>query len=291
MKSILKLAIKVILSGLVLGYVFSKLDPNQFLSLFKTVNPVLLLIPLTVLISSLSFMVLKWQIFLEKYDQVAFKDLIKIYWASDFIGLFSLGSLGSEAYKAISLKNKKVAILTSLSDKAYSFIWYAMLIVILYALTSVHGPSWWNVILGSLLLFASIFLFVHIQKRLFSIGLFSRLHILNITNTQVYKHAGYSLLYLIFSFFVYSSIFFFLNLPIDPRLFVLIPILTIALTLPISFQGLGVREFFLVKFAILTHISPEAALAASLLVYAVGLLYRLFGVIPFFLIKKNSLTQ
>lgn len=76
-----------------------------------------------------------------------------------------------------------------------------------------------------------------------------------------------------------------MGIPIDPvrilQLYVLVPVLGVAMLLPLSFNGLGVREFVATRLMPQIGIDAEAALALQLTTYLVQLAVSLVGGVVF----------
>lgn len=289
------LIFKLIVSILVLSFVFIKLDINKIVLSLKNINFFYLIPCLIILLILLVFMTLKWSIFLTKYNKTNFKKLMGIYWASDFANLFGIGTIGGETYKMFSFKEKKKALLSSLIDRTYSFIWYIFLGVSIFVVYFIMNDSFMAILLGILLFSLVVKLYIKIERlikrkihkriknKFFKKIIFESYR----TKKELTKHSFYCLIIISLQVILCSLIFSVVGFEIRTiELFIFIPILAIALVLPISFQGFGIREFLFITFAKLSLISPEKALIASFLLYLVELIYRLFGVIPFLILKK-----
>src|SRR3989339_329769 len=109
------------------------------------------------------------------------------------------------------------------------------------------------------------------------------------TKKELIMHSFYCLIIILLQVIIYHLIFSAVGFEVKTiELFILIPLLTIALVLPISFQGFGIREFLFIEFAKWNLVLPEKALIASFLLYLIELIYRLFGAIPFLILKKEN---
>src|SRR3989339_604901 len=103
------------------------------------------------------------------------------------------------------------------------------------------------------------------------------------TKKELIMHSFYCLIIILLQVIIYHLIFSAVGFEVKTiELFILIPLLTIALVLPISFQGFGIREFLFIEFAKWNLVLPEKALIASFLLYLIELIYRLFGANLFF---------
>lgn len=112
---------------------------------------------------------------------------------------------------------------------------------------------------------------------------------INFKNKDLAAHALYSFLILINTAIIYFLIFYSLeNKEIFIQLLVFIPLLKTATTLPLSINGLGIREYLFIQFAGLIQIQAETALLAALIAYFLLLSHRLTGIAPFFLCQKKQ---
>src|SRR3989339_179605 len=268
------LIIKLLLSLCILYFVFVNLNISQVLSLLKEIN-VLFLIPcLFLAFVTLIFMVLKWNVFLKKYNKTNLKELMSIYWASDFVNLFGIGAIGSETYKMFSFKEKKKVLFSSVIDRIYSLIWYILLgcsIFTIYFLTNNEKIP--TILFGILFFFSIVFIYATIEKwikkkicNLIKNELFNKIIFESQrTKKELIMHSFYCLIIILLQVIIYHLIFSAVGFEVKTiELFILIPLLTIALVL------------------------PEKALIASFLLYLIELIYRLFGAIPFLILKKEN---
>ncbi len=227
----------------------------------------------------------KWHIFLNKSNPIEFKKLLKLYWAADFVNLFFLGALGSESYKAVSHKNKKDAFLSSMIDRVFSFLWYLEAGFIAFLLYYFDFDFLFLIPLILIFVFISIQLF-YLFENFF--GKFSFLKQAFVSKKELFKHSIFALLYLFLVAFTYQISFLAVGIEINYFfLLLLVPVVIILTVLPISFSGLGIREFLFIQFGMLFAISIEQAVLASFILHFVGLIYRALGTIPFMQIKSN----
>src|SRR3989344_4152082 len=259
----MKLILKGFISGLILYSIFRKIDIQPIVSTLKTVDLTALILPFLLLFIIAGLMALKWHIFIRRFSpNTTLKNIFITYWASDFMNLLSLGSLGNETYKVLAFKNKTKAILATLADKVLSLIWYCLLVIVFYIT---------NQVALSIILFA---LAAHGLTKLFKI--FPKI-VREVKESELLLHSIYSLLIIGSRFVANALVFRAVGVNFEPsQLFIFI-----AVSLPISYQGLGVREYLYLQFAYITGQEPEKVLAVSLLLYVVGLLYKVSGLIPF----------
>ena len=264
----MKLILKGFISGLILYSIFRKIDIQPIVSTLKTVDLTALILPFLLLFIIAGLMALKWHIFIRRFSpNTTLKNIFITYWASDFMNLLSLGSLGNETYKVLAFKNKTKAILATLTDKVLSLIWYCLLVIVFYIT---------NQVALSIILFA---LAAHGLTKLFKI--FPKI-VREVKESELLLHSIYSLLIIGSRFVANALVFRAVGVDFEPdQLFIFIAVMIVAVSLPISYQGLGVREYLYLQFAYITGQEPEKVLAVSLLLYVVGLLYKVSGLIPF----------
>lgn len=292
------LIFKILISAFILYFVFAKLDFAVIINQFRNINLIYIIPCFLLALITLFFMVLKWKVFLKKYEKINLRKLIGIYWASDFVNLFGIGAVGSETYKMFSFKEKKKALFSSLIDRLNSFIWYFLLgISIIIASFFIGNESFFPILFGFLLFFILVFLYIFVEKRIknkffnFIKNKFIKKIIYESQrlDIELIKHSVYCLMIILLQVTLYYLIFLSIGLKVNlVELFIFVPLLVIALVLPISFQGFGIREFLFIEFAKLNSILPEKALIASFILYLITLVYRLLGVIPFILLRKKD---
>jgi glycosyltransferase 2 family protein len=296
MNKLVKLAIKLAISFMIIFLVLRKLELIKIKETLLGANPLLLLICLLFVGISLFLMVLKWKILIDKLQTKKLSELYATYWASDFMSLFGFGSVGSEIYKMISFNNKKKALVLSLVDKAYSFFWYILFfisIVIVYF--SFKEFNYLHLILSIVLYYLLVFTYLIFEKRILKskclkkLKMFKKIKNSNgLPKKELIKHATISVLFKINTFILYSIILFSVGIKFNLMLFAFLSALTILTTLPISFQGLGVREFILLAYSNFMGYNGELIIAGSFLIFLLFLIFRIFGVIPFLMNKKDN---
>ena len=250
-------------------------------------------------VSSLFLMVWKSQRILQAYVSCSFRYLTLVTWASDFVNLFSLGPVGGEAYKMMSFPHKLQALFASGFDKILTFYWYVSLALSL-AIPYVLFSDTYHIILGGLSIYLIISSITYglIFYRKFWIS-FLPSEILKFAFSEkalplplFIKHSLISLLSVLIIALKYILVYQALGISvsmIDMLLF--IPILLIGLTLPISIDGLGVREFLFIEFGQYLDINSNISLTASLSIYFLTIIYKLSGSIPFLLHKNFPKKQ
>lgn len=298
MKKIISLLLKLFLTLTILFYIINKINIKILINSISNVNPKILCIAFGLSIFSSFILSIRWNIFLKKYKKLKIIDLFKVYWASDFVNLFGLASVGGEAYKTVVFKNdKKKVLFSSLLSRIYSLFGFAIIAIsatISYFLfVSFIQRALLTIFLFSLI--TSLFIFFDLKlksmikkivknKRITSIIEESKLD-----KKQLWSSSLLNILFVFNLSIVYALIFSAMGLPnLFFEIFMLVPIMSIAMALPISIQGIGLREFIFLKFAEINNLISEKVIAVSIIIYLFFLVYSLFGSIFFLSLKRKE---
>ena len=214
------------------------------------------------------------------------------------MSLTSFGALATEFYKTTSFRNKRLALLMSITDRTYALVWAVVFFIALIFSLSFKFPVFISCILSAFSYITLVVLVLvtnHLLRKWFkSLRILKHVEFLRwiveeneVSGSILFKHALYTASYLIVTYFVYSIILLSFSIPVDIAFLIYVPLLTILLTLPISIQGLGIREFVLLQYATAHNLDASIILSASLGIFFVGITYRLFGLIPFFILKEK----
>jgi len=287
----LKFILRFIFSFLILFFVLKSLELTEVLNSLLSLDIFYLFLSLLLLFFLLFLMTLKWKIFINKISNESFSSLYKIYWASDFMGLFNLGAVGSETYKMFSFNDKKKALALSLLDKIFSFLWYILLFISLIIFYLIWEEFSVEHLLGSFLLYYFCVTIVILSREKFlKLTIFgnnrylrSLKNLQDLSNREMILHSSLCLLSQAVAFILYSMWLFTFGIDFNLVLFIFLPAMTTLLTLPISFQGLGVRESVLLIYANQFNYNPELVIGASFIIFIVMLIFRLIGIVPFLL--------
>ncbi|WP_291510616.1 lysylphosphatidylglycerol synthase transmembrane domain-containing protein [Acidithiobacillus sp.] len=189
-----------------------------------------------------------------------------------FIGM---GALVGIALTAFLLGGRDVALLPGM-DKTMAVVVLGYLVIVVLILT-----PWLN----------------FLATRLGKIG--NALHDIRLGMAALLRHPqalaatiGLSLIVQGFSILTFWCLAKSLGLALDPAAVWLVwPLVSLFLALPISFAGWGLREGLVVLYLGALHIGHDAALALSLLTGATVLLMSLPGVLLWFGIGRHPLSQ
>lgn len=295
MKTFVETAIKLVISLAVFFTVIRNMDYTKILETLVSTDIFMVVLVLFFLLISLLLLTLKWKMFIDKIQLRSLRVLFNIYWAAGFMSVFNLGAVGSEFYKILLFENKKGALAASLTDKFYAFLWHIIMFssgITVFFVFKRFSPV---ELIGTILLyFILVILYIRCENKLRKMRFLRRIKIvekiLNFTemhSNKILLHSAYSLLFMVSSFVAYSVALRSAGISFNPMFFLFIPVLHVLVTVPISFQGLGVREFVLVNYAFLMGFDQASATAASLLIFTVFIMFKLLGIIPFMTLKTK----
>jgi len=176
-KRILKTALKFIITGLALYFVFSKISWSQVSELLLSSNVFLLILAAIFFIISKILSAYRLQGFFKCIDLILpTRYNLKLYWIGMFYNLFLPGGIGGDGYKVYLLNKEygtkvKPLIQASLIDRVSglaSLVFLAGLGFLLLDLTSF--PEWmlYADIAGLLLLFPILYIFTNIFFKAFT---------------------------------------------------------------------------------------------------------------------------
>jgi glycosyltransferase 2 family protein len=295
MNNFIKNLVKLTVSITILVCVLCNINLDYVVKTIYTANIWLLIFAAVFVFIPLLMMVLKWRIFIYNIKKLPITNLFSMYWASDFIGLLNIGSVGSELYKMFLFEDKKGALAASLADKFYTFLWYIIMLLSCLTVLLLTNRFYFIEVAVSIMLYCFfVLVFIKIDYkikktlRMKNINKLKQLsRIVDISSKELFMHALYSAIYIVALFIVYSIVLYSAKIPFTLILFVPLPLIAILVTLPISFQGLGVREVVLINYAMLMGIEQTVIIGASFLIFLIFVVFRLFGIIPFLFLNMH----
>jgi glycosyltransferase 2 family protein len=295
MNNFIKNLVKLTVSITILVCVLCNINLDYVVKTIYTANIWLLIFAAVFVFIPLLMMVLKWRIFIYNIKKLPITNLFSMYWASDFIGLLNIGSVGSELYKMFLFEDKKGALAASLADKFYTFLWYIIMLLSCLTVLLLTNRFYFIEVAVSIMLYCFfVLVFIKIDYkikktlRMKNINKLKQLsRIVDISSKELFMHALYSAIYIVALFIVYSIVLYSAKIPFTLLLFVPLPLIAILVTLPISFQGLGVREVVLINYAMLMGIEQTVIIGASFLIFLIFVVFRLFGIIPFLFLNMH----
>lgn len=281
--------LKILISLVLLGFIFSSLDGPAFLRVVEQAQPGWLLAALVMVLAGVVMRALRWQILLAALQvHVSLKELTAIYFIGFLFNNLLPSGLGGDAMRMVELnrhtKHGSDAVTSVVVDRflglsslqalallALLFDWEAVPASVAYFTIAIFIVG---LLLGYLLINRPLYCLL--QQR---IGLFRRVTEIKkidnlFTSFQRYPLPALGKAYLVSLGFNLSLIA--MNIFIGAALgakvsiaqyAVLVPITSLVLIIPISFAGLGVREETYRRLFGQIGVASEVAVTISLLVY------------------------
>lgn len=296
----IKLAIKIIVSVGILWFLLQKLDISQAFKLISEVNIYVFMSCLVINFAGQYISSIKWGFISEELGfRFSNKDYISYYFTGMFFNLFLPSNVGGDVIKGYYLckqdiQNKKSKALISL---IWDRLTAAVTLVVLCAagILFLHKTLPAYIDISILLAFAGVMVF------LCSFSLIERLNLRESVNIFIKNMSNLNKNKLLWEkILIYTFLFHFLsimihiilakNLGLDiPAVYFLItyPITAIASFLPVSINGVGIREGLYVYLLSFINISYEQAFAFSVLWFLVITVSSLFSVIFYLNVKES----
>lgn len=305
-RRILYLLLRILASTLLLVFLLWRVDLAQLRILFSSVRFLPLAMGLLAWFSHLLLLNLRWRRLLVAQDiRLPYFRLLVYYMISFFFNNFLPAGLGMDITRTVYVakENKRgsevfASVLTERVLGMVGILIFALLALMFY-LNTPEGRIFALLILGTMILTAAVIaLFLRrgflpgIRRRIASIRVFKlgerTRHFYEAM--QLYRKRGRSVLWAIFlSLFVQGFLVLInytaglslgLDLPLYSHL-VYVPIISIIAIIPISINGIGVREWGYVFLFGMAGLTSGEALSLSLLFFAVGIVGSLSGGIAF----------
>lgn len=287
-KNTIKIILKLIVSFIFIYAVINKLDTRELILEFKYINLNYFIIASLLYISTQIISTKRWAYFV-KADK-GFFELFELYMVGTFFNLFLPGTVGGDVVKAYYLykgTQKKGDSLVSVFMERYMGMLALMLIsttAIIFGYSYVKGTFALNIFIIILLgfiggtIFVSFFPYEIFYKKLKGVRLSIRdfifhrsIFINTLMLSLLVQGIGVFVVYLLA-----KSIN--INLVIGLH-FIFIPIITVISMIPVSFSGIGLREYSFLHFYGLVGISEEKAVTLSILWFIVMIITGLIGML------------
>jgi len=307
MKRIYIILLKLFVSLGLLAFVFTKIDFNSFVNVFHNIKLFYLFLALLLTFAGFLLAAWKWKIALVAQDiHIGFWTLVGSYMVGLFFGNVLPTSYGGDIiriYDTAKLSKKKIKSFSSLLfDRLAGF--FVLLLIGFIAILFVPEFIWLLPIIGILLLFF-ILLFLFSDYNLGKIKIFDYLFkkfdkknvIVRIKESiNIYKKKPnlltsillislfLQLNVILFNFFIVKGLGLMVPLAI---LFVFVPLVNVLTIIPMSINGLGVREFSYVYLFGLGGVAKFEALFISLTVFFIRIVSSLFGGIVYVIRGKK----
>lgn len=264
-------------SALFIIFVLQQVDYIELLQAALTIDPLLAVVAFITFFCIAAVMTAKWESLLRKKHLISsdtsFFQLLLRYWIGDGVSLVGLGSIAGDVQKAMGFQeNKKEILVTNVVDKILSLIWYVLAGLLFYVLFIVE---FWLVAVSIIILW--VLLIVGLRKNAFTEQNFT------------IAHMNFALLGLLLTSISYYVSFQFVGiLPSLTAVILYVTAINLAITIPISFSGLGLREIVTIQFATMIGASIEEALVVSTVYLLAGIVYKLLGAILFIVTQHTS---
>ena len=305
MKTILKNIVKLFLSAIVLMFIFSKVDIDNMVTIFDSIEYKFLLISPVLFFIQIFTASLRWQVILSSLEvKLTRLRALKYSWLGFFFNQVLPSSIGGDAYKIFLLvKNDKCPISKSIAsvllDRLLGFI--GIIFMIIASLTHISQITQ----LQFLTLETSHYLLILMIILVFPIGLkllndysakfkdffsemISSLSFI-LKTRKVFYIIIYSILIQSILIFCVWTLAFSIQMNIDLRnLFFIIPLANLLATISISIAGWGIREGVIVFSLTTLGFSIDESTALSLMY---GLLITIVSLpAGFFLLTEKHET-
>gem|GEM_PF-2430033 len=278
----LKFLFKLSFSFLLIMIVLTEIDINKFVKQITSANPIYLSLAVISVIFGQAVGSMRMRYYGESL-QIYFSRLYSL--AFYFIGtLFNIvlpGGIGGDGYKAYYFQKK------------FRYPWHKSVFVVLRGRAS--GLLILCLFLGILGVLYSDLIQVKYAKEFFLAGLVLLFPVYSIMVKKLLKETvevqvgaiKYSVLVQIFYLFAIIFILYSLGTFNNIMGYIIVFLISnIVAVIPISFGGLGLREFTFIKMSVVMHLQTDIGVAASMLFYLAYTVTSLIGVFPYIFIDR-----
>jgi len=276
----LKMLVKFLITATALYFVFSKIEFNQVIELFKHSNPLFLLLAVIFFSASKFIAALRLNMYFKSAGLSISEILnIKLYLLGMFYNLFLPGGIGGDAYK-IYLLQKKYNPGTAklfgavLFDRLSGMAVLMMLALIMISFLRIPLPylNW------SLALIPLVFIGLYLFKRWFYH------HFLKIYSITLLYSLGVQLMQLICVWMISLA---FGNSSFMWYYLLIFLVSSIVAVLPVSIGGVGLRELTFLYGAEFLELNVTLSIAISLMFYLITVVVSFSGL--FYTIKPAKM--
>jgi hypothetical protein len=276
-------ALKIIISVVLIYFVFTKISIDDVLTTLKKAQPFYLFVAIGFFVLSKIISSFRINLYFHQL-QVYLTQLsnLKLYLLGMFYNLFLPGGIGGDAYKGYIIKKQftvdtkrivAVIVLDRLSGLLLLFI-YACILICFLNIQTVNGIE----IYAVLAVLLSIATFWYLNKRFFN-------YVLPI----FWQSFGFSALVQLFQ--IVSALFILKALHIELNtiayLFIFL-VSSIVSVLPLTIGGIGSREVTFLYGATILNLDENTSIGVSMIFFLITALVSLFGII--YHLKKPALN-
>lgn len=294
--NIIKIFLKIIVSLLFIYAVMGKLDLKELFFELQNINITLFILSIFFYISTQIFSTKRWSYFVKVEKN--FFQLFELYMIGTFFNLFLPGTVGGDVVKAYYLykdTQKKGDSLVSVFMERYMGM-LALIIIstiaVFIGFDFIKGTFAMNFYLIILVIFivgtffVSFFPYEVFYKKLKGVRIAIRdfifhkdIFIKTLFLSLIVQGIGIFVVYLLA-----KSIN--IDVPVSYH-FIFIPIITVISMIPVSFSGIGIREYSFLHFYKIAGVNEEKAVTLSLLWFLIMIITGLLGAI--FYIKVGTI--
>lgn len=266
-------AIKLVVSGLLIYFIFSKIDVREIGNTLSSSNPYYLVLALLFFLSSKILAAFRLNLYFHQLEVfLAQKSNLKLYFLGMFYNLFLPGGIGGDAYKGYAIKKKfdvatkkvvSVLVLDRLSGLLLLFVYACSLILIVQQETTIALKPFF--MLGIPL---SILVFWILNKRFFG-------YVLPVFWKSVTYSALVQLAQLISVWFIMKSLGIELH---QIAYLVIFLVSSIVSVIPLTIGGIGSREATFFYGASLLGLNENISVGISVIFFLITALVSLSGV-------------
>lgn len=293
MKARILFWLKICVSAALLGYLLTLIDLDHLVQQLLSLDVRYLLLAFVLLFVQIALSSRKWQLILRSDGVlIGLPFLIRTYMIGSFIGLFLPTSFGGDVYRVVAVRgiNQDLAKSTSsvLFDRLSGF--FALISICIIGYLVLPEQPYEALVLAFYALGVAGFLGMSSSTAIDFIAA-SKIQIVKrgvkiLKSFQNYRKnpramARILLLSFTFQFLIVSNVkVYTLSLGIEVQfivLLVIVPLIFLTEVLPISINGLGVRESAFAFFFVMNGLTVEQGVAVSLLIVAERYLLGLIG--------------
>lgn len=294
----LLLAVKLAVSATALYIVFSRIDVEEFALMFAKIGPLYFVLSALSYIVAQAVSTVRWKLLLP--EQFRFRRLFSLYMIGSFFNSFLPSVIGGDAIKAYYLnKDAKKISLTLASVFMDRYFGYTGLMIIGISAFPFAMGYFGNalyrwlmpVIFVSFIVGSILFFRMKLGRSFSSVGeIYEYFTRLRKRKDVIVKAVLLSFIIQFLNFLMVIILAFAMGekIPIV-LLFVFLPIIITATTIPISVSGLGVREGSFVLLLGLIGVSPAVATSLSLSWFFANFLGGLPGLAAY--IRRTGMSE
>lgn len=312
MKSYLKLAVKIFISGILVYFIVKDVNFDDIFESFKSSDKLKLIFAFSLHAVGLTVSAIRWKVLLNAQGvQSKIGFLIKSYMVATFFNHFMPSTVGGDSVRAYDSwrlgENKTKALAVVMVDRFMGLLTLLIFVIIATFFTEkitskIPNLNFWLVILSSgavsivlFILFPPLKLFEKLQNNTNSVikKVGSLLHKLGSAFAQFSSKKDALLKALVLSIILQANVVFYyfliseaLNFNIDIiNFFLIVPLTIFIMMIPISLNGIGLRENALFFFLSFYGVIKSQAVTFAWLEYGMLLILGIIGGIVYALRK------